>query len=263
MSLLRLPPETLVQIFDEIGSSFFREDLDRLTVCKQWFEFALPTFYKCITLSRETLRSLIASGGIIGTPSHPPPLSDSLETLDIELRGYYQLCTSSPREYLRLSNSSDGATTAPNEVPRQDPLETWQRDLNSDLSQLAVVAQQSPRLRTLRIRAWSSRSLLDSPEYYLQLPTIQTFLSVDNLSVLALDLSGSFLDSSGQQGDGRHICPAIGAVLCTLRTLHLRMRNICPDVLKPRDPISSLRLGVVVVNLSDDGPTRDNVGCSL
>lgn len=42
--LLRLPPETLTQVFDEIGSSFFHHDTGRLTVCKQWFKFALPFF---------------------------------------------------------------------------------------------------------------------------------------------------------------------------------------------------------------------------
>ncbi|KAK0747294.1 hypothetical protein B0T21DRAFT_343089 [Apiosordaria backusii] len=36
MSLLKLPPEILVQIFDHVGSSYFRSDLSRLAVCKQW-----------------------------------------------------------------------------------------------------------------------------------------------------------------------------------------------------------------------------------
>lgn len=61
MSLLRLPPEILIQIFDEASSSFFREDLGRLTVCRQWLEFALPTTFKNIVFSQETLRGLLAS----------------------------------------------------------------------------------------------------------------------------------------------------------------------------------------------------------
>jgi hypothetical protein len=247
MSLLQLPPETLRQIFDQISSSFFREDLGRLTVCKQWFEFALPACFKCITLSQETLRSLITSGVI----KKPSPLKDSLETLDLELRGYQScISTTYPQEYAQESNSLKA--TAPNEAPRDNTVKTWIKALNNDLAQLAIVAQQSHRLRTLRIRAWSSPSPepLDSPENYLSLPTMQALLSMENLSVLVLDLSGSFLNSSGQQGNGRHICPAIGAVLRTLRTLHLRMRSICPDVLKPRDLNDSLHLSVVVINLS-------------
>ncbi|KAI1370080.1 hypothetical protein F4677DRAFT_399164 [Hypoxylon crocopeplum] len=246
MSLLRLPPETLKQIFDQISSSFFREDLGRLTICKQWFEFALPACFRCITLSHETLRSFLTSGVI----KRPSPLKNSLETLDLELRGYQScISTSHPQEYAQESNSLKA--TIPDEAPRDNPVETWMKTLNDDLAQLAIVAQQSHRLRTLRIRAWSSPSPepLDSPEDYLPLHTMQALLSVENLSLLVLDLSGGFLNSS-EQGNGRHICPAIGALLGTLRTLHLRMRSICPDVLKPQDPNDSLHLSVVVINLS-------------
>ncbi|KAI0449990.1 hypothetical protein F5B21DRAFT_517792 [Xylaria acuta] len=214
MSLLRLPPETLAQIFDYIGSSFFREDLGRLTC------------FKCTTLSRETLRSLVTSGAM-----KRPSLKHSLETLDIELRGYHHSCSSTfdPQQNAQESNVSNAA--ASNEAFNDIPVKAWINVLNDDLAQLAIIAQQSRRLRTLRIRAWSSPSPdpLDNPEDYLSLPTIQHFLSMENLSVLVLDLSVSFLNSSGEQGKGLHICP---------------------DVLKPRDPDDSLRLSVVVINLS-------------
>ncbi|KAK4112799.1 hypothetical protein N656DRAFT_789437 [Canariomyces notabilis] len=214
MSLLHLPPETLRQIFDEVGSSFFHEDVRRLTVCKQWFEFALPTCLKCITLSPKTLRSLMASG----VTKRPSPLQNNLETLHLELRGD-RLCisTSYPSEY----------TQEPN-------------------------ALQFHRLHTLRIRAWGfpCPQPFDSAEDNLPLPTMQALLLVENLRVLVLDLSTGFLNSTGQQGNDHHICPAIGALLCTLRTLHLRMRSICPDVLIPRDPNISLQLSEVVINLS-------------
>ncbi|SPO01172.1 uncharacterized protein DNG_03919 [Cephalotrichum gorgonifer] len=81
---------------------------------------------------------------------------------------------------------------------------------------------------------------------------MRALLSVENLSVLVLDLSAGFLDSSGEQEEeSHHICPVIGALLRTLRALHLRLRTICPDVLKPRgDPGDKLHLSVAVVNLS-------------
>ncbi|KAI1649642.1 uncharacterized protein F4817DRAFT_27443 [Daldinia loculata] len=83
MSLLRLPPETLTQIFDQIGSYFFREDLGRLTVCNQWFEFALPACFKCITLSQKTLWSLIASG-ILDSPKDYLSLPTMQSLLSLE-----------------------------------------------------------------------------------------------------------------------------------------------------------------------------------
>jgi len=247
MSLLRLPPEILRQIFNHISPSFFHENLSRLTVCKQWYEFALPACFRRITLSHESLQGLLTAG----VTREPSPLQNSLETLGLELSGYQpDVSTSYSPERAQESNLREAS--ASNEALRDNPADSWMNDLNNDLARLAAVVRRSHRLRTLRIRAWSSPSPepFDSPENYLPLPAIQALFSVENLSVLVLDLSGSFLDSSGQQGDDHHICPAIGAILPTLQTLHLRMPSICPDVLKPRDPTDSLHLGVVVINLS-------------
>ncbi|KAJ4309093.1 hypothetical protein N0V84_011712 [Fusarium piperis] len=245
MSLLRLPPETLKQIFDHIGSSFFRQDLGRLTICKKWFEFARPGLFKCITLSQETLRRLICSS----VTKTLALLKNSQETLDLELGGYQAWISTrhrrqDPQESIALN------AAALNEALRDNPVEAWINVLDKDLTQLATIVQQSRSLRILRIRAWNSPSPdpLDRPQDYLSVPTMQALLSVGNLSVLALDLSVGFLDSSGENGG--HICPAIGALLRTLGTLHLRMSSICPDVLKPPHPDDSLRLSVAVINLS-------------
>lgn len=105
------------------------------------------------------------------------------------------------------------------------------------------------------MRAWGSPSPapLDSSEILLSIPTIRSLLSVKNLRVLVLDLFVGFLKVPGEQGDGcHHICPAIGALLHKLETLHLRMRSICPDALKPCGPSGggSLSLSRVAINLS-------------
>ncbi|KAK0722944.1 hypothetical protein B0T26DRAFT_740017 [Lasiosphaeria miniovina] len=172
-----------------------------------------------ITLSQKTLRSLMISGVM----KRPSPLQNNLE-----LRGD-QPCIST-----------------------DNPIKTSIKALNKDFDQLAIITQQSHKLYTLRIRAWGFRcpEPFDSTEDCLPLPTIQALLLVENLRVLVLDLSGGFLNSSGQQGNGYHLCPAIGALLCTLRTLHLRMRSICPDVLISRHSNSSLQLSEVVINLT-------------
>ncbi|KAI1824347.1 hypothetical protein F4861DRAFT_267034 [Xylaria intraflava] len=248
MPLLRLPPETLAQIFGELGSSFFHEDLGRLTICKRWFEFALPVCVKRVTLSQETLRSLVASGAA----ARSFPLERNLEVLDLKLKGYHDPGSSTfePQQAAQESNALDAS--ASNEASDGISVKTWVDVLDDDLAQLAVIVQKSRRLRTLRIRAWSAPSLdpFDSSENYLSLPTMRSFLSVENLSVLVLDLPDVFPNPSGEQGNGLHICPAIGALLRTLKTLHIRMRSICPDVLKPRDSDDSLQLRVVVINLS-------------
>lgn len=87
MALLRLPPETLTEIFDHLGSSFSHEDLGRLIVCKQWLEFARPTSFKCITLSPDYLPMLVSSGNMTGLSL----LKDNLQSLDLKLAGYQGL----------------------------------------------------------------------------------------------------------------------------------------------------------------------------
>ncbi|KAF1979311.1 hypothetical protein BU23DRAFT_576932 [Bimuria novae-zelandiae CBS 107.79] len=61
MSLLQLPPETLIQIFDYVGSYYFRSDLSRLTVCKQWSKFAHTTCFRDFYVTQKTLRRLLSS----------------------------------------------------------------------------------------------------------------------------------------------------------------------------------------------------------
>lgn len=247
MPLLRLPNETLAQIFGQVGSSFFREDLERLTVCKHWFHFALPTLYQSISLSQETLWRLIASGVI-----RRSLLKDSLETLDLELidgsEAFYPPVL--PREDAQEPDTP--STPAPAEPPGDNPHQAWIDSLNEDLARLAALVQQSRRLRTLRVQAWRSTRprALETPGNYLSLPKMHALLSVENLSVLMLDLSAGFSASSEEQEERHHICPVIGAHLRTLRTLHLRLRTICADVLKPLHSGDKLRLNTVVVNLS-------------
>lgn len=240
MLLLQLPPEILKSVFTEIDSSFFREDLGRLTVCKYWFDFALPAIFKSIKLSRETLRRLVNSGTI----EKQLLLNGSLETLELELKGYHPL--------LEHAQESERWEASAHETPVDTHATTWIAALDNDLRQLAVLAQGSRILRALHIQAWRSPSPepLDSAENYLSLPTMKAFLSLEHLDSLVLDISCSLLNLSGQQGSDHHICPAIGALLPTLRTLHLRLRSICPDALKLQDANDSLRLSVVVVNLS-------------
>ncbi len=172
-------------------------------------------------------------------------LQNNLDTIDLELRGDQPwISTNCPPEHMQESNVL--AAAAPNEAPSDNHIKASITALNKDLDRLAIIAQESRRLYTLRIRGRG----FPRTENYLALPTIQPFLLVTNLRVLVLDLSSGFLNSSGQHGNSHHIFPAIGALLCTLGTLHVRMRSICLDVLKPRNRNDSLQLSELVINLS-------------
>ncbi|KAJ8129562.1 hypothetical protein O1611_g4069 [Lasiodiplodia mahajangana] len=245
MSLLQLPPETLLQIFDEIGSSFFHEDLGRLTVCRWWLEFALPVSFKRITIVPRNLAGLLVSKAA-KTPSY---LENSLEDLGIKLEGHLT------RPYMAISqedaDASDYETL--NEIHEKSLIA-----LNKDLIKLANTAQRSRKLRILRIRTRLSLSFTPhylGPDCYLSASTMKALLSLETLRVLVLDSCMEFLIPN----EGPHVCSAIGALLPTLQILHLRMYHICPEVLRPHDSDKSLCLSVVVVNLSMLTP-RSNIG---
>ena len=174
-----------------------------------------------------------------------------MEALDVKLRGYQPSASRShPGGNTRKPGALDTAGT--NETPEDTSVKTWIEALNADLAQLAILARRSRRLHSLCVRAWTLETpeTLDSRDVYLSLPTMRGLLSMENLSVLKLDLTVVTANPPGEQEIDCHICPAIGALLSSLRALHLRLYSICPDVLKPKDTGEELNLGEAVINLS-------------
>lgn len=247
MTLLRLPSETLEQIFDYVGSSYFHEDIRRLMVSKHWFEFARPVCIKHVRLSQEALRLLMSP---LET-NKLSPIRVSLESLEIELNGHQ------PRsETICAREDTHGSITLEptftNDVLRDDTLPKWIEALDDDLQQLANLARESRKLRSLRIACHGAPPAgpLDIPADYISLPRIHSLLSVENLSVLMLDLTTNFLNTPDGRGSCDHICAIVGGHLQRLQVAHLRMPRICPDILKPRASNTSLKLKVLVINLS-------------
>lgn len=246
MPLLHLPPETLKQIFDYVGSSFFHENTSRLTVCKRWFEFARVACYQNVTFSPETLRTFMSSEIL----KRPGPFRDNLETLTLNL-GVHQAPVHAAGPS-RLTRKDTLYSTVQHRPVRDGRDQTWRESLDKDLQQLASIIQLSRRLHFLHIQTYGSPKPdpLDGPEDYLPLCSIQATLSVENLKTLVLDLPGGVLTPSEDQEENSHICPTIGALLHKLHYLRLRMRSICPEVLKPRDSRENLHLRGAVINLS-------------
>ncbi len=239
MPLLQLPPETLYTIFTYVGPSFFHKDARRLSICKRWFEFALPTSLQCVAISPKSLRKLVC------VEDSAKPLS-FVETLELNMSGYGDWGSEgSVKEYTRGFVCSNGRQMS------------WKEVLDHDLVELATKTRQSPSLRTLRIRAVQSLSENSDDVYsYLRLSTIRGLLCVENLRILVLDVPVVLQFSSEAERRRCHICPAISSLLHTLEKLHLRLCRICPDVLKAQNPNGVLRLREVVLNLSllEDAP---------
>ncbi|KAF2234929.1 hypothetical protein EV356DRAFT_428114, partial [Viridothelium virens] len=244
MSLLQLPAETLLQILDCAGSSFFCEKIARLTICKQWFQFARLVCFKDLNLSQGTLQRMMRSWDAVDIRL----IKDTMESLTLRLMGYEDSSAIPDQRWNLFRGGDDGRHT----------LTDWTATFEIDLKKLASLAQDCPKLRTVRIHASSEvyPIIAQLPRHdYLTIPGIKPFLPVKNLTVLDLDLCGSSLLSHPGGHVPFHICPDIGALLTVLRRLRLRMRRICADVLRPLDHESSLRLSEVIINLDlSEGP---------
>ncbi|KAF4447080.1 hypothetical protein F53441_9379 [Fusarium austroafricanum] len=246
MQLLHLPVETLGQIFNYIGASFFQEDITRLTVSKQWFEFTRLTCHQHVTFSRDKLHRFISST----MARRPDVFRDSLEALVLDF-GIHQaaanaICSDEPVERKKFHSTTELGSTGVEIYNHR------QKRLENDLEILVPLIQQAQKLRFLRIETYGSPKPdpFEGPEECLTWHPIQALLSAEHLTSLVIDLPGGVLARSGYRDNSRHVCLHIGSLLHKLQYLRLRMRTICPHALTPRDATENLRLKRVIVNLS-------------
>ncbi|KAF2999286.1 hypothetical protein E8E13_004202 [Curvularia kusanoi] len=249
MSLLQLPPELFIHIFNYVGSSDFRSDLSRLTICKEWYEFAKTACYREFDVTEKTLRRLMSSPHV---ESSLRLLKDSAETMDINLQGFEDWDSFGPPPYTVTREGLDSIMWMDARGPSTRT--AWSIELNSNLVRLATILQQTQKLRVLRIQAMSEVDpmfIFWKPREYLFCTGVNTFLAASNLTSLELDLCGSRLKQWDQENDGEvHICTSVAKLLTTLRRLRLRMRDICAGALNPPHHSTNLRLDEVLVNLS-------------
>jgi hypothetical protein len=235
MTLLELPSETQMQNVDHVGSFYFRSDLSRLTVCKQWSKFAHNACFRDFYVTQKTLRRLRSSKYVDSSLSL---VKDNVETLDLDSEGFENW------DSIPLSRHDSQTVNVPNEstldaAHGRAVHAAWTKELNNDLLYLATIIEQLRKLRILRIQATAELHpglrLLERRDYIL-LSTIRAFLSASNFINLELDICRiRLIPHRGQeQGEESHVCRSIAALLTTLRNLRLRMRSICVDVLKPR-----------------------------
>ena len=267
MSLLHLPPEILVQIFEHVGSLYFHEDPGRLVVCKQWYMYAHTAHYRELYFDSNSLRHWMSSHS---ARKRSQLVKGILEVLNLELTGFKDckftpmarsrsgLSTQSEErelnlawirdsdedlvQFAKVARGRSGLSTENEELELKG---AWIGNLNEDMTQLARVARKSGKLRVLRIKA-------DARDSYLLFlfPGMRALLSVGNLTALELDLLGTYRKSQRNYPLDVHVCRIISAFLSTLRCLRLRLPYICADVLRLQHHETNLRLSEVLINLS-------------
>lgn len=214
---MQLPTELLLAILQHLGPEFFQDEHERLTVCKRWHTVARLVFYESLQLSVNELPALLRSEGI---DDRLKTIKHSLRVLSIELRTPYKM-----------------KHRFPHVVSAHPEFEGWSVAMNADMAAVASLLQGSSKFQELHLTRHTE-------ERCLSLKSVGSLLSAaKRLAVLELDTSVSLPDDT-------HICPLIGSLLRSLRSLRLRMRYICPDVLRLVDDACSIPLKTLVVNLA-------------
>lgn len=237
-----------MQVMDYLGLSFFHEDTGRLMVCKTWFALVPAAVFDALRLSPKTLRYLLS---LCDAESNLLVLKNRVETLEFEMREFDDDWSSLYNLQVRSRQSNTSGPAGSFRISERSPPVTWRIKLNEDLVRLADLAKECRKLHSVRIKA--AIIIGDPSSGYLSMSTVRSFLSVDSLMALDLDLRGTSLSKPPgcHSSDDFHICNSIGVLLTTLTRLRLRMRDICTEVLKPKDHHGSkLRLSEVIINLS-------------
>lgn len=243
MALLRLPSEIILQIFEDVGSSYFRLNIERLTISKLWCDFALSMCFQDLRISQRTLKQLF----------DPPYKQTSLRCAMSSMKSMSLTLVGFDRWKLSPKDSDNDVSRTRRGGRRRQ--EDWIADIDLHLIRLNMVLRGSPKLRSLRIHATSELHpghLILGRRSYLIFPRIRDLITIENLTSLELDLCGTQLKQGDGfwRGQGNHICPQIAMLLKSLHRLRLRLRCICPEAVRLPQDTSNLRLEEMIINLS-------------
>lgn len=262
MYLLKLPPELLLLITQYLGASFFRDNLRRLTLCKQWYPFARTVLLADLRLSAKSLARVLFAPG---AARRLELLKSTLRGVEFALDGFddwESILPTTTTTALSLSGDTSPPTVWNEDDSQAEAARTkWTTRLDDNLSEFSAFLRTCRNLRTFRFTAFSEchPRLPGLPRRdYLYEPTMSRLLSLStstsNLTALELDTCGtSFVSRNDHQGQQQiHVCSHISRLLSQLHCLRLRMLHICPDALCP--PVDGdtrqLKLNELIVNLS-------------
>lgn len=251
MALMSSPTEIISLILEAVGAAEFHAQIDRLTVCKAWYDIAMPIFLKHLTLDFISLKQI-------------PPTSNTNRLL----AAYSKALSVNLQSFEAFANDELFCSPSRNMLDSHSHADNLQilNSYNSKRNErVQILASLLPNLTSLdyfssQIGNESDSELLPNSSSYQYLygwlynSTMTSLLvktPTTHLTTLILDIRGS-IDMS----DLRHVCPLIALSLSTLHRLHLRLHTICPDAVKIKDLQKTPRLKNIVVNLS----LRDSYG---
>ncbi|KAK3687452.1 hypothetical protein B0T22DRAFT_489340 [Podospora appendiculata] len=223
--LLDLAAELLLQILEDLGPDFFRQDVGRLAVCKRWHALAWPTFIAELNLSASATSRL---AHISKRSTFLTPLRHSAKTARLSLHGDNDplgssSCTNPPSPKALESHFQDKVT-----------LDERSARLNAPLQALSSILppQTTTRLRSLQLKVHGG----NIPPSYLPLhpAPILSLVSIASLTSLDLDLAGHVTFWPEQTHNPEvHLCAVLNRMLPQLVTLRCRIGSMCEHLLHP------------------------------
>ncbi|KAI1276339.1 hypothetical protein F5Y07DRAFT_367117 [Xylaria sp. FL0933] len=237
MPLLQLPAELLLCILSHVGAGFFRQDISRLTISKQWYSLAWQIFVQDIYLTSQSLMRLTENLDVL-MRSQP-----RISTVELSLEGFKE-----PNPLTQIDRRGTYGVDV-------DDVDQWTARLNYSLFNLTGLLQQSSGLRHVKLKAGSEYELGYLWRHgYLMVKPLADLLSVCHLTSLEFDVGYYAL---GQTDDPHaHLCCSINSLMKSLRRLHCRMTNICERLLEPPKDGTTFNLEEVIVNLCLSEPSE-------
>ncbi|KAI0425846.1 hypothetical protein F5Y09DRAFT_320646 [Xylaria sp. FL1042] len=237
MPLLQLPTELLLYVLSHVGAGFFRQNVYRLTISRQWYSLAWQIFFQDIQLTSKSLMRMTKSMAVL-MRSEP-----RISTVELSLEGFKE-----PNPLTQIDRRGTYGVDV-------DDVDQWTARLNYSLALLTGLLRRSSGLRRLKLKAGSEYELGYLWRHgYLMVNPLAELLSVCHLTSLEFDVGYYAL---GQRDDpSAHLCCLINSSMKTLRRLHCRMANICERLLEPPKDDTTFNLEEVIVNLCLSEPSE-------
>lgn len=227
--LTSLPPEILYEIASYVGADEFRQCLDRLTLCRQWYDIAMMVMMKDLKLGTKGVKSLPALQNTL-------PISRHLHSLSVRLQGFTD-----------WSLYEDPIT--PRAIcQRFNVLRKWTEDMAYDMGAFADWMANLQSVENFRFEAIGEHDpgsgiqshVFGLPRDYLHEKSVAFMLRnlpSQRLKTLHLDTCGSSIlssritiDKSDPIDSEEHICSNIAKHVNSLQNLRVRMHHLCPDM---------------------------------
>ena len=247
MPLFALPTELLIMIFELVGADEFRARLELLTICKSWLGLAQMVMVESLVFSSKTIDRFPPAPESARSLISESMINLSINLSDFSSSGIFRDITQRPLsvgEYVSKMKSAHDA---------------WASKADERLRKLGLLLSSCKKLRRVDLVAYTMHdplmfnftwprepNLLDSSIRHILSPNL-----AHGLTHLFIDTAGRIIEDEGGVWSRFHTCSLIAKHFRTLRVLHVRMKNICPEILNVEEHTQHPPIEELVITLNN------------